>query len=143
MSDLRSVLTAQYEKHGELTPQIVVEEARPKTAPLHGHFEWNNDVAGEKYRLVQAAELIRSVRISFSDNNTGERKSVRAFHSLREAGDADRTGYAPTDEILADELATRILQQSFKREIADLQRKYGHLDDYKAWIRAESDGLAS
>ncbi|WP_349319034.1 hypothetical protein [Mycolicibacterium canariasense] len=143
MADLRASLTRVYEKNGELTPQIVVDEARPETSELHHRFEWDDAVAGEAYRRTQAAELIRSVRIAFSDNKTGERKHIRAFHSLRESGEAERAGYVPTEEIVQDELATKILQQAFKREIADLKRKYGHLEDYIAWVRGEAEELAS
>lgn len=143
MADLRGTLAHYYQKHGELTPQIVVDEARPKNSPLHNRFEWDDKVAGEAYRRVQAAELIRSVRITFADERTGERKSIRAFHSVREAGDAERGGYAPTEEIVQDELATKILKQAFKREIADLKRKYGHLEDFIEWVRSEAEELAS
>jgi len=141
MADLRSVLTAQYERHGELIPQTVVDEARPKAAALHDRFEWDNKLAGEKFRLVQAAELIRSVRIVFSDNATGERKSVRGFHSLHQAG-SDRGGYVPTEEIVRDELAVRLLLRELKRDIADLRAKYGHLEEFVAVVRDET-GLAS
>lgn len=143
MADLRASLTRIYEKHGELTPHTVVEEARPETSELHSRFEWDDAVAGEAFRRTQAAELIRSVRITFADNRTGERKTVRAFHSLREAGSIDRGGYAPTEEIIQDELATKILKQEFQREIADLKRKFGHLEDYISWVRDEAQGLAS
>lgn len=138
MADLRASLTHIYEKYGELTPQSVVDEARPDTSELHNRFEWDDAIAGEAYRRSQASELIRSVRITFTDNKTGERKSIRGFHSRRECGDAERSGYAPTDEIIEDELATRILLQNFKREAADLQRKYGHLVEYIEWVRAEA-----
>jgi hypothetical protein len=143
MSDLRASLTTIYEKHGELTPQAVVDEARPKNSELHNRFEWDDKVAGESYRRVQAAELIRSVRIQFSNEATGERKFVRAFSSVRQAGDAERGGYAPTEEIVQDELATKILLQEFKREIADLRRKYGHLEEFVGLIRQETEAVAS
>lgn len=142
MSDLRSALTASYMRHGQLTPQIVVDEARPETAPLHDRFEWDDAAAGEAYRRTQAADLIRSVRIVFTDKETtGERKYVRAFQSLRQSGDTERAGYVPTEEILQDEFATRLLLNQCKREIADLRRKYGHLEDFVSLIRSE--GLAS
>ena len=80
MSDLRSALTASYIRNGQLTPQIVVDEARPETAPLHDRFEWDDATAGEAYRRTQAADLIRSVRIVFTDKEpSGERKYVRAL----------------------------------------------------------------
>lgn len=143
MADLRGALTRIYEANGELTPQAVVDDARPVKSELHNRFEWDNKVAGEAYRCSQAAELIRSVRITFSEEGTGERKFVRAFHSARLAGDSERGGYAPTGEILQDEIATQILLRECKREIADLKRKYGHLEDFVHLIRQETEGLAS
>lgn len=134
MADLRSVLTDHYKKHGELTPQIVVDEARPKDAPLHDRFEWDNKIAGEKYRIVQAQQLIRSVQIEFVSSATGERHFVRGFHSLREAGQ-ETTGYAPTEELVQDQVATRLLLRQCEREISDLKRKYGHLSEFAEMMR--------
>jgi hypothetical protein len=57
--NLRDELKSIFEVNRELTPKIVVNAARKKDSPLHDRFEWNNAVAGEKYREVQAAELIR------------------------------------------------------------------------------------
>ena len=136
MSDLRSVLTHWYEEAGELTPQLVVDKARPEGAPLHDRFEWDNEVAGEKYRLVQAQQIIRSVKISFTDQNTGEQKFIRGFHSVREAGDADSEGYRPTEEIVEDDVALKILLRQFEREIRELKRKYGHLAEFAEMVRA-------
>lgn len=136
MSDLRSILTGWYEKHGELTPQVVVDEARPKGAPLHDRFEWNDKVAGEKYRLVQAQQIIRSVRIEFTNASTGERRFVRGFHSNHEVGDPERRGYRPTEEIVEDDLALKLLLRELEREIADLKRKYGHLAEFADMMRA-------
>lgn len=134
MADLRSVLTAHYRKHGDLTPEIVVDEARPKGAPLHDRFEWDNKIAGEKYRLVQAQQLIRSVQIEFIDTRSGERKFVRGFHSRREAGQA-ANGYQPTEEIVQDDVSLRLLLKQCEREIADLKRKYGHLEGFADMMR--------
>ena len=135
MADLRSVFTEYYKKHGEdLTPEIVVDEARPEGAPLHERFEWDDEIAGEKYRIVQAQQLIRSVQIEFIDKRTGERKLVRAFHSRRESGQV-RSGYQPIEEIVQDEVSLRILLKQFEREIADLKRKYGHLAEFADMMR--------
>lgn len=48
---------------GALTPPTVVEAARPKDAPLHPAFEWDNKTAAERYREHQARNLIRSVHV--------------------------------------------------------------------------------
>jgi len=79
VADLRTQLTGIYQAHGELTPQIVVDEARPEGSPLHSRFDWNDQIAGEKYRLVQAQQLIRAVRIEYIARGSDEKKFIRAF----------------------------------------------------------------
>lgn len=135
MSDLRSVLTNHYQKHGELTPHIVVEEARPAYGPLHDRFEWDDAVAGEEYRLIQAAQLIRSVRIEFTQPGDTERRHVRGWTAVRHSGDATKTGYVPTEEVVNDEIAMKILLKQCEREIADLRRKYGHLAEFAELVK--------
>ena len=48
---------------GELEPKRVVEMARDLSNPLHPHFEWNDALAAEAYRVDQARNIIRIVRI--------------------------------------------------------------------------------
>jgi hypothetical protein len=48
---------------GKLLPPDVVEESRPRNAPLHPAFEWDDTTAGEKYRVFQARNLIKAVRV--------------------------------------------------------------------------------
>lgn len=141
MSDLRTQLTGIYKQHGELTPQIVVDEARPQDAPLHNRFEWDNEIAGEKYRLVQAAQLIRAVRIEYTTPGSEEKKFIRAFASLHESSDDGiREGYAPTEEILEDPMTRRILLRNMERDIAVLKKRYGHLQEFAQMMRQEFGG---
>lgn len=51
------------EQHGMLTPEIVVESAHSKNSPAHGAFTWDDSMAGQKYRLWEARQIIRSIRI--------------------------------------------------------------------------------
>ena len=46
-----------------LQPRAVLDESRPEAAPLHPVFEWNDAEAAERYRLHQAKDLIRCVRV--------------------------------------------------------------------------------
>lgn len=136
--DLRLHLTGLYRRAGELTPQVVVDEARPAESPLHSRFEWDDSIAGEKYRLVQAAQLIRAVRIEYTTPGSEERKFVRAFSSLHESGDPERTGYAPTEEIVENELTRKILLRNMERDMADMRRKYGHLQEFAQLLQREA-----
>ena len=71
-------------KNGELTPALVLEEARPEKSILHSVFEWRDDVAAEKYRLEQASYLIRAMVIEVEDE-TEEPYEVRAYVNVSES----------------------------------------------------------
>ena len=68
---VRDELRRIYDGAGELTPGLVVDTARPEDSPLHSHFEWDDGIAGEKYRQVQAAAMIRSVHVRFEKPDGG------------------------------------------------------------------------
>lgn len=129
MSNLRDVLTEIYRERGELTPQLVVNEARDPAHQLHSRFEWDDTIAGEAYRQVQAAEIIRSVKLVYSETPKGGRKYVRAFSSLNQTENTAK-GYVPTEELVRDDISRRLLLQQLKRDIETLKRKYGHLKEF-------------
>ena len=58
-----------HEQDGTLRSQAVVDAARPEEAPLHPAFEWNDFVAGEQYRNIQARSLIKTVQIQGSEDD--------------------------------------------------------------------------
>lgn len=45
---------------GKITPHALVEAARTESQPLHNHFTWDNLVAAEQYRLLEARRLLRA-----------------------------------------------------------------------------------
>lgn len=135
MADLRAELTRIYEKNNELTPDQVVAEATPERHPLHGRFEWNDAVAGHEYRKVQAAELIRSVKLVYRETPAGEPVKVRAFVSASSDAGSKQQAYHPTEKVLQDDFARKLLLQNCQREIDALTRKYGHLAEFAEMMR--------
>lgn len=90
-------------ERGHLAPEDVVEEARKRDSPIHDLFEWNNTEAARKYRLVQAAQLIRSVRFNLT---VGEIPLTvpRYVRDLR----TETTGYRHILEVRSDEDVNRL-----------------------------------
>jgi hypothetical protein len=62
---------------GHLAPSDVVDDARPEGSPLHPAFEWDNGVAGEKFREEQARQMIRSIRVVHE--HAGQEQSVLGY----------------------------------------------------------------
>lgn len=133
MSDLRSGLQRIYDDRGKLTPVDVLDAATPEDHPLHAHFEWDDSIAGHKYRLVQAQDLIQSVRIVYR-KPTGEESSIRAWTSVRR-----ETGhrYEPTEQIPNDDIATKIVLADMRREWEAFKRRYQHYDEFFKMIKGD------
>lgn len=56
--------------HGEVTPDILIAEARSKRIPdLHDHFDWNADAALERSLKDQARAFISSVTVWYTHKN--------------------------------------------------------------------------
>lgn len=119
---------------GKLTPAAVVKAARSPKSPLHNRFEWDDSVAGEKYRLIQAGDLIREQRVEYARDRRGP-KTVREYTSTYQAGDAERGAYRATEDVMANEMSAAIVLRSFERALSDLKRQYGHLKEFGEMLR--------
>lgn len=115
---------------GELSPHAVVAAAKPRNAVLHSKFEWDNDKAGPAYRLIQAAELIRSIEVEYDRDEHGPKK-IRQYTCTSQAGAPERGVYKRTEEVIEDLMSYQILLREFERSLADLKRRYGHLREFK------------
>ena len=145
MSDLRDILTTIYQQRGELTPANVVAEARDEAHPLHHRFEWDDTIAGEKYREIQAGALIRSVKITYTAKS-GE-QSVRGFLPIVREENAEvaapTTTYKPTEEVVADPFTRELVLREFKREWQRFQERYKHLAEFAEIITNDIKGQAA
>lgn len=134
---LRDHLLAIREEHGQLTAALVLDAARPKSHPLHSRFEWNDKAAGEAYRLEQARELIRKVRISYKPSEDGAFSSVRAWHSVPTE---DGRAYRSAEEIAEDPFLLKLHLQNMEREWRALREKYKDFAEFAQMILRDLDG---
>ena len=105
---------------GKLTPELVVQSARSKNSPLHDYFDWDDKVAGVHWRIQQARELIRSIRIEITTSNV----IIKAPRFLRDASVAsDEQGYVSVVRLRSDqEMARETVIAEFERAAAALAR---------------------
>ena len=135
-TDLRSEMQTIYDKHGGLTPKLVVKTASRKTHPLHNHFEWDDSVAGPRFREIQAYELIRSIRMVFT-NKQGQKERLRVWHPVRVESP---TVYDPLDVIVDDPIMRQVLLRQMERAWNELKRKYDTFDEF--WRMVGKDAAA-
>jgi hypothetical protein len=124
-------------KRGRLDSQGVVDESRPEDAPLHTAFEWNDEIAAESYRRVQALDLIRVVEVVKPAPD--ERKPEPAYVNVStKAPEYQRPAVVARsprlfesayrqacERLIAAEKAMEHLQEIAKREQPDVIRQCG------------------
>ena len=120
------------ENDGLLQPETVVEQARPKSSPLHSRFEWDNTVAGQQYRIWQARQLIRvSVEII-----SGTSKTVDVFVSLTTDREKESGGYRVVSEVLTNKQMREQMLADALSELQIFQQKYASLKELVAVFTA-------
>lgn len=138
--NLREHLQAIYEKHGTLTPAIVLDEARDEAHPLHGRFEWDDSAAAEQWRKSQAQELIRSVKVVYREATEKDpARSVRAFHAVRRE---DGHVYEPVEKVVEDPFTKRLVMADMEREWKALKRRYEQFSEFAAMVRQDLEEAA-
>lgn len=117
-----------YQENGKLEPSKIVEESRLETAPLHKCFEWNDEVAAEKYRENQAQTIIRMITTVVETDNK-KPVEVRAFVSTE-------NDYEPITVVLNSEDKKMALLDDAKRELKMFINKYETLSELCGIISA-------
>lgn len=104
---------------GRLTPDDVVEDARSPSSPLHDQFDWNDAEAAAKWRISQARELIRSVKVVINV----ETKEISTVRYVRDPTAGQEQGYVEVAKIRTDaDLAREALAAEVRAANALVQR---------------------
>ena len=104
-----------------LMPDTLLDASRDAAAPLHGCFTWDDAVAGEAYRRIEARQIINALII---EPDAERKEPVRAFFRVQDA----RT-FEPTGVILREQDKRAAQLATALRELAAFRRKYQQLDE--------------
>lgn len=105
----------------EITPENVLDKARDDSTELHKCFEWDNSIAGEKYRLIQARDVIRHFVVEYKKDEE-EPQKIRTYQISTTTNQ-----YKPTRVILQNPDEYSALLERAKDELRDIQRRYNTL----------------
>lgn len=106
-----------------ITPQTVLERAKDEKSELHKCFEWNNDVAAEKYRTIQAGNVIRMLYIEPKSEVT---PPVRVLSRTSD------TVYRPTRTFLTNTTEYEDLLKRALSELESFRNKYKTLSELES-----------
>ena len=113
---------------GKLTTANVLEIARDPRSPLHKHFEWDDALAAESYRLDQARALVQSYRLHIVD--TGGERNMRYYTNVIVR---DEHAYRHTEEVIR---VDTLRDQHRLRVIRELNRLRGELATFDTFSAA-------
>ena len=119
MESISRELEALRNKQGKFVPSECVEWARsPPQSALAGHLIWDNELAGERYRVWQVRELL-AVHIVDPD---GERRFVSLSIDRNNGG-----GYRSLADVMKRPDLKAIMLQDALADLQQLQRRYERL----------------
>lgn len=97
----------------------MLEFAKNEDSELHKLFEWNNDVAAERYRRLQAREIIGAIVIKGTEKTE---TPIRCFQIT-----STPNTYAPTQTFLVNKEEYTSLLARAKSELKNIQNRYSQL----------------
>ncbi len=113
------------EKGITITPKSLVDASRNESDPLHNEFEWNDAIAGEKYRQEQARFIIRNLIIEEVELDEPSLPKNRAFVYTGNTS----TGYVRLNEVLKNKEWRSNLLKAAKRDMLYFINKYDKLEE--------------
>lgn len=124
--------------NGDLTPDIVLDAARPESSPLHKHFEWDDSVAAEAWRKDQARTLIQSYKLHIVDER-GER-TVRYYTNVVIQ---DAHAYRRTEDIVRIDALREQRRLSIIRDLNRIRTELVTFDSFASATEAVDTAIAA
>lgn len=107
------------------TCKQIVEKAKDRNTELHKCFEWDNEIAADKYRLQQAGLIIRNLVITRVEEEKEQKTPLRMFVSTGE-----RTGaYKPVKSVVRVQSEYENLLERAYSELRAFKNKYSMLKE--------------
>ena len=114
----------ELENIGEITNAKVLEYAKNNiSSELHKCFEWDDSIASEKYRLIQATKLLTSISFVIEEKPI---KKQKIYYSIKTEEDETRK-FKHIKEILENDKEYEALCQKAKAELENCKDKYNEL----------------
>lgn len=118
-------------RDGCVTKSSFLDASRPLEAPTHTLFEWDDSIAGERWREYQSMHIINSIEVTIVRPDAPEEKSaMRAFVVVDKAKDPTKKArLVSVDVALGNEdMRSRVLENALM-ELKSFKRKYEMLSE--------------
>ena len=120
-----------------ISAKELLDASRDDGAPLHNCFEWDNDIAAEKYRVYQARHIINSIEIVYVKADTPEHLS-RSRYFVNTAPNAPKVQgqFVSVDVAFTNENYRNAVLKDALRELRAFQIKYSRYQELSGVFKA-------
>jgi len=113
-------------KYGKVTSELLLQNAEPTESPLHELFEWDDAVAGHKYRLSQATNIIINLAVEVEKEQ--KPKKIRAYYNV---SDTEKKGrFINAETAFSNPDTKEIILKRAYREMQSFMQKYENLTEF-------------
>ena len=123
-----AIREAYAEEDGQRLPELVLAKAEAGDKRLRGYFEWDDTAAGRAYRLDQAAQLVRRVKVTVLRSADEPPIKVRAYIARKELPSTEENieagAYIAIERVAGQTAYEASVAESIKRDLLRLERKY-------------------
>ena len=129
--DPQKIADEIYSISDEPTKEQVVDKARDVNTELHDMFEWNDAIAGEKWRGEQARKIISNLKVTIIKDESDPlpdsftMKPVRMFYG----NPSGAPGFVSTVKIMGNRTMYEQLLERAKCELEQFKNKYSILKE--------------
>lgn len=110
------------EEKEELTREKVLDYAKNKKSELHKCFEWDDSVAGEKYRLQQASFVLSSISIVYDEE---PKRTTKLFVNIK--NEKEKREYKNIISVLENDDEYKQLLDKAERDFVSYKEKYQNI----------------
>jgi hypothetical protein len=129
--------------NGDVDLQKLVDQSRPKDAPLHQEFTWVDKKAANQWRLHEARKLVQSIEVIHPNTpptRAWESVTIDVVASEPEEKPQRRQVFRSVNEIMADPVTRNDLLVQAIRDYQSLRKRYAGLQEL-AQVHAAIDSV--
>lgn len=133
-ADMRSAALEEIAlaNEGRIDAHMVLDAAKDPASVLHSYFDWNDQSAGEKYRLMQAGGMIRRWTGALLRMDAEPKKiKVNVTRRVQSTGEQRKEpggGYELVEKIMASPDKREDLKRTALRELAAIRKRCAEIE---------------
>lgn len=112
--------------NGNVPKEEYVKAASDPSSVLHPTLTWDNDVCGEKYRLIESQAILRSIIVV-----KGVGESRKREYCYIHVKDMDGPRYVEADRVASDEELRQAAIDELLTHLEGLRKKYNFLSEMR------------